>query len=133
MRLRRKPATAEADFGTSVTGKISEDFFMDLLWNVGFCRDPPISPEGYRRAYLASKDRLMRLCRPFTRPAAYWSVEVGGALSVGPDCPANGNESERSALIRLGLPLTNIELGQLSPAELMQWQRVRDKSEACAM
>jgi hypothetical protein len=76
------------------------DFFSPGPAQGGFA-----SHAEYLQAWRSYRDRLLAECRPFSRPSAYWEIEVGFC----PNCPAHGNESEQSALIRLGLPLTAVE------------------------
>lgn len=123
MRLRRRQQLVIHDLG-SEPGRLSEDLVIELVYGLGI--DGFTIPRGvYEKSYWAYKDILMGRCRPFQRPSAFWCCEVGGGLGVGPDCVANGNESERSALVRLGLPLTQIELAKLSPAEVEQWNHAK--------
>jgi hypothetical protein len=58
-----------------------------------------------KEAWDANRESLLARMPPFLRPFAYWELEVG----YFPDCLVNGHESDRAALLRLGLPLTRAE------------------------
>jgi len=64
-----------------------------------------------REVWERCRGKLLEKCSPFTRPDAYWVFDVPIELlgGVDPNCPRNGYESERSALVRLRLPLTERE------------------------
>jgi hypothetical protein len=49
-------------------------------------------------AYWAHREELLKESRLFSRPYAYWSFEA--------DYIPQANETEKAALLRLGLPLT---------------------------
>jgi len=126
-KLRRRPRSA--DLSAARSGDLPWDLFIELVSGTGPSGPVrvDITPERFRAIYWQHKDALMRFSSvPFFRPAAYWFVEVGGALAVGPDCPVNGNESQRSALVRLGLALSDQEIAQLSPAEANQWRAAHE-------
>jgi hypothetical protein len=102
MRLRRKPG------GYAGSGSLTNSQRLELMFDCfsfsvaegGFS-----NPADYAAAWRRHRDRLIAECLPFRRPSAYWELEIGFV----PDCQANGNESEESALLRLGLPLTVAE------------------------
>ena len=93
-RLRRAP--------TSPSGLTSGQYWE---LTVGML---PAGERGFKdqsdraRAWWATRERLLAESRPFHRPIAFWELEQGYV----PDCEKNGYESERAALIRLGLELT---------------------------
>lgn len=69
--------------------------------------DIGVTPEQYAAGWRRYSDVLIAEAaaeRPFHRPDAFWSFDKGIVLN----CPANP-ETEKEALIRLGLPLTDEE------------------------
>ena len=69
------------------------------------------TPEAFDAAWRLHRAARMAECGPFERPHAYWIEISRQAETLGyfPGVAASGYESQRSALIRLGLPLTTIE------------------------
>lgn len=107
MRLRRR--------GVAVTARgLTFGQKFDLLYGIGCC-EPGFRDRGqYEEAWRRHREDLLAECAPFCRPDAYWEVDVG----YQPACQANGYESEKSALLRLGLPLTATEKRMLSSQKL---------------
>jgi hypothetical protein len=92
MRLKRK---CEDD--------LTPDQEVCLMSGVDF-GEPFASPSEHEAAWWRHREYLLQKCEPFRRPAAYWFYET--SAKPHPNCPLNGNETERSALLRLNLPLT---------------------------
>jgi hypothetical protein len=76
------------------------------------CETRPYRLDGqaeYAKAWRLHREALIAEAaaqRPFHRPDAYWTFEIG-------DCTV-GLEDEESALVRLGLPLTAEEMAIVS-------------------
>jgi hypothetical protein len=87
---------------TAVSRGLTVDERLSLVSGVCNAFD---NVEDYEAAWFAHKDELMAACRPFHRPEAFWWIEA----KFLPNCAANGYESQRGALLRLGLPLTHAE------------------------
>ncbi len=80
-----------------------------LLHGISFTGEEGFqSPEEYEAAWWRYRETLIFELGAFRRPDAFWWIEVGYV----PDCPAHGYESERAALIRLGLMLSPQEAAE---------------------
>ena len=66
------------------------------------------NPTEYESAWFAHRAELLGQCKPFERPEAYWIF-----AQFIPECRKNNYETQRNALLRLGLPLTEYELAIL--------------------
>ena len=64
------------------------------------------NPVEFEAAWRRYREKLTFSVGLFRRPDAFWWREGGGQV---PDCIAGGNESEQNALLRLGLPLSDVE------------------------
>lgn len=103
MRVRRA-----ADVRIRPADGLTSAQWMSLVQGAEFKGERPFDDEEHmRRVYFRHRAWLLRECRPFERPEAFWNFEGPPELGgVPPDCPRNGRMSQREALLKFGMELT---------------------------
>lgn len=82
---------------------------FELLFGLGLGGERAFDTlQAYEQAWWLHRAGLMALIArvaPFQRPSGFWEIEV----KYFPNCAKNGYETDKKALLRLGLPLTDQE------------------------